>query len=190
LLKRDDFKAICDADIESVKSGIASLSASASDTTYMAFTPSFAQASWHWTRGDYVGAQLHGKSPETKGAISLSGNTVIYWDQDFREGKLKVQRITRLSAGTVPEDQRLEEISSLLGAALAEAETWGLEKVLVWNPDELVSKAAISVAKKSQDKVSAEFGERDEASIPSLRRRGDASLEHVQWFANEYFAWC
>ncbi|KFY26456.1 hypothetical protein V491_01299, partial [Pseudogymnoascus sp. VKM F-3775] len=154
--------------------------------TRLAFSPSIEQAEWHFGAEDISAAKLYPDQapPTVKGA--LAGGSFGYWVRDFNERKLIM---LRLRVGG--EVQGLQEVVSILRAAQAEANEWGLGKVVVWNPDERVQEACKVIMGKD-----VEVKNRTEGSVPCLRwngKRGGGKGEAeagVEWIALEKYCWC
>ena len=91
----------------------------------------------------------------------------------------------------VGEAQGVQEVVSVLRAAQAEAHEWGLGKVVVWNPDEILKEACKVIMGKE-----VEVKNRTEGSVPCLRWNGKegggkGEVEAgVEWLAVEKYCWC
>ncbi|KFY81772.1 hypothetical protein V500_11109 [Pseudogymnoascus sp. VKM F-4518 (FW-2643)] len=153
--------------------------------TRLAFVSSIEQAEWHFGAEDISAAKLYPDQapPTVKGVVA--GGTFGYWVRDFNERKLIM---LRLKAG---EAQGVEEVVSVLRAAQAEAHEWGLGKVVVWNPDEILKEACRVIMGKE-----VEVKNRTEGSVPCLRwngKEGGGTGEveaGVEWLAVEKYCWC
>ncbi|KFZ17512.1 hypothetical protein V502_04555 [Pseudogymnoascus sp. VKM F-4520 (FW-2644)] len=153
--------------------------------TRLAFVSSIEQAEWHFGAEDISAAKLYPDQapPTVKGVVA--GGTFGYWVRDFNERKLIM---LRLKAG---EAQGVEEVVSVLRAAQAEAHEWGLGKVVVWNPDEILKEACKVIMGKE-----VEVKNRTEGSVPCLRWNGKegggkGEVEAgVEWLALEKYCWC
>ncbi|KAK3355335.1 hypothetical protein B0H65DRAFT_44329 [Neurospora tetraspora] len=155
---------------------------------HVAFLPSFAQMSWQVARAEFVaGKLLNGKAPENVGAITSHGRAWIYWDHDWKSKKLKVLKIVTVLEST--QQQRIHDIRVLVEAALVEATTWGLETVLLWNPDEETALGCKAVGDAHPHDLDVVFDERIDDSIPSLRWAGGKHTDTV-WEDNYYYGWC
>jgi hypothetical protein len=152
----------------------------------VAFSPTYPQACWHFTREELNGKETISRTPDIKGAISVSGQAWVYWHYDFIEKKLKVQRVVLIDRTQY--ERNVQELGTLLFQALGTAMEWGLEQVIIWNPCEELEKAAHALALKDNN-LDVVVEERESSSIPSLRIRGGKS-DDVIWHANEYYAWC
>ncbi|KAK3391274.1 hypothetical protein B0H63DRAFT_467627 [Podospora didyma] len=189
LLVENEVAALCEKDTVALKRKFQRLAEAKDGKTHITFLPTFTQCSWHFARDTYVAKVMAGgREPRHRGAQTLDGASWLYWDHDLREKKLKVQRIV-ISSSASP-DKRATDIKRLLEAALAEARSWGLPKLLMWNPGSETSAAATDIWRESGGKLKLIFEEREDGSIPSLRwKNGDRSREIV-WEDNEYFSWC
>lgn len=182
-LAENEIQPLCEADVKAVTEEFEALGRT-DGAVHVAFLPTWSQVQWHFTRAGFMAKILHDREIEHRGAITDDGKSWIYWDQDFREKKLKVIRIV-----TEQSSDKVGDTVKLLQAATAEAEEWALEKVLVWNPDEATSTAAKSVAASPAESVSIVFDERLDGSIPSLRWK-DGKKPETAWDHNDYYAWC
>ena len=124
-----------------------------------------------------------------KGTITDDGRSWIYWDHNFGEKKMNVQRIAHFEV-TEGIEKAVDNVVALLEAAAAQAAQWKLKKVVVWNPDDVISQAAEKLGAKYHDGVVVTAHERTDGSIPSLRWKHDQSLQDITWDQNEYYAWC
>ena len=184
-LKIDDLPALCERDVAHLRERLAA--APKSNKTLLAFAPTFPQIAWHLAREEYMCGVIHRRSIDIRGAAVADGSAWIIWDHDWRDQKLKIVRIA--SPGQISDDKRAMAVTILLQAALAEASAWGLRKVLVWNPDDVVTLGIKGVSNAHEDVVKVVFDERLDGSIPSLRWRERKSTT-TDWVANEYYAWC
>jgi hypothetical protein len=184
-LKDYDLGRLCEQDTANLKRRLQSIDTT--ETEHVAFEPSHAQAQWHFAREEFVSQKLFGRVPEIKGAIADDGQSWMYWDRNFGENKMNIQRIVHPDHNT---KGALASIIALLETAVAETAEWKLKKVVVWNPDDLVSRAAEALGVKHPEQLAVRLEERTDGSIPSLRWTGDKSLEGVTWYQNEYYGWC
>ncbi|KAK3330568.1 hypothetical protein B0H66DRAFT_67944 [Apodospora peruviana] len=155
---------------------------------HVAFLPSYPQISWQLARSGFMGRKLFEKAPKHKGAVTDNGRSWIYWDHDWREKKLKVLRIVQVLFKT--EEERIDDIKVLLESALAEANAWGLPKVLLWNPDEVMTRGCKAAGNAHPEDVKIVFDERADTSIPSLRWAGGKDTHNTVWEDNFYYCWC
>jgi hypothetical protein len=187
-LKNDDLPQLCEQDISNLKNRLQAMDAT--ESRHIAFEPSHAQAHWHFAREEFVSQKLFGRVPETKGAITEDGQSWIYWDRNFGEKKVNVQRIVQPGRATHDAESAVKSATALLETAVAQAAEWELRKVVVWNPDDLIARAAEALGAKHPHGLAVALEERTDGSIPSLRWKGDESLEKVVWDQNEYYGWC
>jgi hypothetical protein len=157
---------------------------------HIAFEPSHAQAHWHFAREEFTSQKLFGRVPEVKGAITEDGQSWIYWDRNFGEKKVNVQRIVQPEQVVHEPENVLNSVSALLETAVAQAAEWELKKVVVWNPNDVIARAAEALGLKYSKGLVVRLEERTDGSIPSLRWKDDESLEKVVWDQNEYYGWC
>jgi len=184
-LKIDDLPAFCDRDVADLKARLAA--APASKKTSLSFAPTFPQLAWQLAREDSMTRLLRGRPTKTCGAVTSDGAAWIVWYHDWREQKLKVQRIA--VPGPISDADRAAAVTVLLQAALVEASAWNLQKVLVWNPDSVVTRGIKGVGNAHEDVVKVVFNERLDGSIPSLRWKEGKNIS-MDWVENEYYAWC
>ena len=190
LLSSDDVAPLCEKDVALQRQRFETLAAEAAeDKTHVAFIPSHTQMAWHFARDAYVaGVMCDGREVVYRGAKTVDGASWLYWDHDLRERKLKVLRIVVTTSSAA---QATADVKSLLRAALAEASSWNLPKVLVWGPSSSACVAATQLWQEAGDTLQILLDERQDGSIPSLRWKGDkAPGAAVVWEDNDYFAWC
>jgi hypothetical protein len=198
-----DLPALCLADEKlirkSMKQGIASI-----DGSFLVLIPDIQTIRWHHAREEFVGLELHGRTPEIKGAIVDDGVgrrvwcywTRMWYNEDPRrcdENTLHILRLVVEAKGIVDwelshfdgeERRRLApSIAALLALAQQEAAKWNLEGVEVWNPNSITIQAARLLHS------SLDIYHRDSESIPSLRWNKSAS-HHMVWLGNEKYGWC
>lgn len=188
LLSQEDVAGLCKRDTREMENEFRALAEKGDGKTHIAFLPSPEQMLWHFARDAFVCQAMRSRKVEHRGARTADGAAWVYWDHDLRDDKLKVLRIAVCRSDAV-EKQRAD-IKTLLLAALAEARSWDLPKVLVWAPDTNVSGAALQIWHELGKKLQVTFEEREDGSIPSLRWKGGKSLDAVVWHHNEYYAWC
>lgn len=193
-LTLDDLPALCDKDVAAMKARFQQLSLDQSKT-HIAFAPDFAQISWQLAREQFVADALFSQKIERRGAITVTGQSWVYWDHDWRDKTLKIMRFVTLDrvasdkARSVEEDKTWDLIE-LLRAAAAEAVAWGLTKVLVWNPDPLATAAIKGFHNFHAEEANVIFDERPDSSIPSLRWKDGESARETIWEDNYYYCWC
>lgn len=190
----DELEPLCDKDVAAVKAKFQALAAD-HKKTHVAFSPSYPQIAWQLAREQFMAGVLHKREIEHRGAITHSGKAWMYWDHDWREGKLKIMRIVTLDHDPetglkVMEENKIVDVLELLRAAAAEATEWGLKKILIWNPDPTVTRGIKGFHNYHEDDVDAIFDERYESSIPSFRWKGGRSTENTVWNENHYYCWC
>lgn len=184
-LLQEDLRDLCEVDEMQLSAEFDQMVADGS--IHIAFLPSYAQIAWQLARSEFVAGTLFEKAPTYKGAITNDARSWIYWAHDWREKKLKVLRIVHALSTTV--EQRIRNTKLLLEAALVEADTWGLPRVLVWNPGEVITLGCKATGNAHPDDVKTVFDERADASIPSLRWSKGKDVDTV-WESNYYYCWC
>jgi hypothetical protein len=133
------------------------------------------------------------RTPSIKGAISPSGHTWGYWVHDFNEDKLVFLRLVSPEsvAASAEEKERVLDIAEVLRAAQAEAASWDLKKVVLWNPGPGTLAACKLVVAEGKE---VEVRQRTEGSIPCLRWKGGhgggEAEKGVEWVALEKYSWC
>lgn len=180
--------------------------------TAVALIPDIETIQWHHAREDFVGKELHGKTPKVKGAIvgTEEGKRVwSYWtrmwyNQNPQEAKGNTLHILRIviedqghsswegsgtshADGNPTDHSHVAAITALLLMAQREAEEWRMEEVEAWN----VSSATLAAARKLDS--SAKVVERDMESIASLKwypPHDGPVAESVDWIGNEKYGWC
>jgi hypothetical protein len=178
----------------------------------VALLPDIETIRWHHAREDFVGTELHGKTPKVKGAIvgTTEGKRIwCYWtrmwyNQNPLEAKgntLHVLRVVveneghaswegsgmRHANGASTDHGHEDAIAALLLMAQQEAEAWKMEAVEAWNP----SSATLAAAQKLDSE--AQVVERDMESIASLKwypaHEGPVA-DTIDWIGNEKYGWC
>lgn len=179
----------------------------------VAILPDIDTIRWHHAREEFVGMELHNKTPKVKGAIvgTDKGKRVwCYWTRMWynsnpAEAKGNTLHILRL---VVEDEGRTEEmnghtnghtngdsinhshdaaIAALLAMAQHEAEEWKMEHVEMWAP----SHTALSAAQRLDP--SAKRIDRDTESIASLRWHPEHEgpvADKIDWVENEKYGWC
>jgi hypothetical protein len=204
-LRASDLPDLCAIDEAHIRQSL-NKAAESSLKTMVALIPDIQTIQWHHAREDFVGLELHGKSPDIKGAIvgEIPGSRVwCYWtrmfyNEDIEKREENTLHILRLvveaesfvdwETSTFEEErnkQYIPSIAALLTMAQEEAAAWNMEDVQLWNPNHITVEAAKSLY------PSMEVAHRDQESVCSLRWYGDAkSLKTIQWLGNEKYGWC
>jgi len=187
---------LCANDTATLTSNIRTASLLPETHTRFAFLPTYAQAAWHFSAEDFMASKFFTSPPRTpsiKGAISPSGQTWGYWVHDFNEDKLVFLRLVSPEsvAGSAEEKERVLDIAEVLRAAQAEAASWDLKKVVLWNPGPGTLAACKLVVADGKE---VEVRRRTEGSIPCLRwkggHEGGEAEKGVEWVALEKYSWC
>jgi hypothetical protein len=175
----------------------------------VALLPDFETAQWHFAREAFVGTEVHGKTPNVKGAMvgTEKGKRVwCYWSRmwynnDPAEAKGNTMHILRLVIedssweGTASNDTNGASvdhshdaaIAALMSMAQREAEEWKMETVQIWSP------SAATVAAAQRLEPSAKVVSRDAESIASLLwylEHDGPVAEKIDWVGNEKYGWC
>lgn len=193
-LTEDELEPLCDKDVAAVKAKFQTLAAD-HQKTHVAFLPSYPQIAWQLAREQFMAGVLHKREIKYRGAITNSGKSWVYWDHDWREGKLKIMRLVTLDHDPetglkILEENKIVEVLELLRAAAAEAIEWNLKKVLIWNPSGTVTRGTKAFHNYHEEDVDVIWDERYEGSIPSFRWKEGKSTDNTVWDFNEYYAWC
>jgi hypothetical protein len=175
----------------------------------VAIIPDIATIRWHHAREQFVGNELHGKSPQIKGAIvgSVPGKRVwCYWTRMFynpdpsstKDNTLHILRLVLEEHGVfnfedgsaeVDMSEYVPAITALFMMARDEAVEGGMEDVLVWNPTDVTVAAVRAIDPE------AKVVDRDVESIASLMWYGEKMREGpvngwIDWLGNEKYGWC
>ncbi|KIW06906.1 hypothetical protein, variant [Verruconis gallopava] len=201
-----DLPSLCAIDEQLVRS---SLLHAPADKTFVALIPDIETIRWHHAREDFVAREIHGKSPDVKGAIvgTEPGKRVwCYFTRMFYNSNpnqsngntLHVLRIVVEERGLFTWERAsadadmsayIPAISSLFAAALSEAQKWNMHEVEIWNPTEPTVRAAQALY------PGAKVIDRDNESIASLmwygpRKTTGPVADEVDWLGNEKYGWC
>jgi len=185
-------KDICDRDVARLTADITNTPLPEGIHTRLAFLPSYEQACWHLEAEDFVASKLFPsppRKPTVKGAIA--GSTWGYWVRHFNGNILIFLRLVPGPVSTPEEEARTKlETAQVLMAAQHEAAEWGLEKVIVWNPDPVVEAACQHVNVPGENPTIQQRG----ASVPCLRWKGGEGEnlveKGIEWVAAERYCWC
>ncbi|KUI73381.1 hypothetical protein VM1G_08952 [Cytospora mali] len=192
-LTLEELEPLCNKDVAGVKAKFQNL-ASDHQKTHVAFSPSYAQIAWQLAREQFMAGIMFKREIQRRGAITTNGRSWIYWDHDWRENKLKIMRIVCLDTDpetgvTIMNESKMWDIVELLRAAAAEAAEWGLQKVLIWNPDDNTTRGIKGFHNFHEEDVDVIFDERN-SSIPSFRWKGGRGKQDTVWEDNYYYCWC
>ncbi|KAF2266789.1 hypothetical protein CC78DRAFT_559123 [Lojkania enalia] len=208
-LYESDLAELCKIDEALVRRSLASRPKGSN--TAVALIPDVQTIRWFHAREEFVGQELHGRTPEVKGAIigSEKGKRIwCYWtrmwyNSNAQEAKGNTLHILRLVVeneehsswkgsetkpmnGSSKVHMHDAAIAALLLMAQREAEEWNLEEVEVWNP----SSATVAAAQMLDS--SASVVDRDSESICSLmwypEHEGKVA-DSIDWIGNEKYGW-
>ena len=119
-----------------------------------------------------------------------------YWFHDFRGEYLAVQRVVVDPDVQCDEGMRTGAVAGVLRAAVAEARDWGFERVVVWEPTELICGAVRTMEEEGKRGmgmgmvgVKGVMVEREWEHIPSLRLGVELRGEKAVVLGNEFYAW-
>ncbi|KAF2813304.1 uncharacterized protein BDZ99DRAFT_438365 [Mytilinidion resinicola] len=179
----------------------------------VALVPDINTIQWHHAREDFVGNELHGKSPEIKGAIvgTEEGKRIwtiwtrMWYNNDPTASENNTLHILRLvieeqgelslesqgahnpTNGSNSTPKHAAAVAALLLMAQEEARKWNMAELEAWNP----SPAMVFAAQMLDP--DAEVVNRDKESIASLK--WNLPHEHpvadsIDWIGNEKYGWC
>ncbi|KAI8936334.1 hypothetical protein NX059_006748 [Plenodomus lindquistii] len=214
-LYAEDLAELCDIDVAAVRRSLESRPKGSN--TAVALLPDLDTIRWHHAREDFVGMELHGKSPKVKGAMVTTEEgkrvwcywTRMWYNSNPAEAKGNTLHILRLVIedtksksstnghinghtnghvnGSSVDQSEEAAIAALLAMAQHEAEEWKMEHVEMWAP----SPAALAAARRLEP--SAEVINRDTESIASLRwypEHDGPVADRIDWVGNEKYGWC
>lgn len=185
---------LCAVDEASIRKQLASWHG---EGTAVAQVPDRSIIEWQHAREEFVAAEVLGRVPNIKGALTqLSDGRRVWcvWTRMFynedptkRAGNtLHIMRLAIEEADTpspVSDAEMEMAIANLMSAAQAQADEWMCSEVELWNP------SALSLAAARRLDASATLTERESESITSLAWYGAPEDGPVHWFANEKFGW-
>lgn len=165
--------------------------------TAIALLPDIETIQWHHAREDFVGMELHGKTPKVKGAMvgTEQGKRIwCYWTRmwynanpaETKGNTLYILRIV-VEDGDSTEHSHDDAIAALMAMAQQEAEECKMERVEAWNP----TPATLSAARKLEPGV--EVVDRDSESIASLQwypQHEGRMADKIEWVGNDKYGWC
>ncbi|KAF2472064.1 uncharacterized protein BDR25DRAFT_333511 [Lindgomyces ingoldianus] len=209
-LRKEHLAELCKIDEALVRKTLESRAKNSN--TAVALIPDIETIRWHHAREDFVGTELHGKTPDIKGAMvgSEKGKRIwCYWTRMWynsnpAEAKGNTLHILRLVIedegrndwersgrshmnGAAPDHNHDAAIASLLLMAQREAQEWNMEEIEAWNP----SSAMMAAAQKLDP--NAKVVNRDMESITSLKwfpSHDGPVADSIDWIGNEKYCWC
>ncbi|KPM42898.1 hypothetical protein AK830_g3633 [Neonectria ditissima] len=158
------------------------------------FLPTYAQASWHFASEEYVASKLFknpDRVPACKGARSSDAMVWCYWLHDFNSDRLTILRLGFTKRIETDDAQKsdLDGVAQILRAARAEAATWGLKELSIWDPDKRVLSACKEILH-----LEPEIRDEIQGNVPCPRWKYDRWGSHVpsqvHWAYREMYAWC
>ena len=206
LLRADDLEKLCSLDEKLLRAGMAR--DEPGGNTRVALISDLVTIQWHHAREEFAEREMLGRTPDIKGAYvdcedgsqvwciwtrtfgnTEAGNTLnvlrffIEGDEDTVRGESETTGDFTNLESTV--HAKLRGAAAVLRAAQAEAASWNMADVQIWNPSPLLVLAARHI------EPSAELVHRDDESIASLKWHGEpADSTHVEWLSNEKYGWC
>ncbi|PGH05641.1 hypothetical protein GX51_02800 [Blastomyces parvus] len=192
-LMPDEIPALCARDIEDIKANFPKYKPTGAEIL-MTVLPSANIIGWLHDRAAFISRKTNGEVPPVKGAISEDGKMWMYWHHDFPDRELTIQRVVMPTkaaedAGEESQPPTTSALTSLLLAALDEAQKWKLHKLVIWNPTPELHRAIHFV--QQQFRVDVINEERVNSNVPSVRWKGGKEDEtrEVSICHNEYYAW-
>ncbi|KJK67593.1 Acetyltransferase GNAT domain protein [Aspergillus parasiticus SU-1] len=200
LLARD-LEQLCKEDEALAQKALATPTTESNKTRFM-IVPDHAHILWHHSNEEYVTQTLFQKKPQVKGAIiGEPGNRVwVVWTHRFYEPpsdsvstntlyilRLVIENWAVLSGETGEQyGLQVNNLRTVILAAVAEAAEWGLHRVKLWGPSIQVQKLI------KQTGVPHRLEDRGEDGICSLRWYGEGSgqEDEIEWIGNEKYGWC
>lgn len=157
-----------------------------------ALVPELDQFLWHLMREDFMTKHIFHKTPAIRGALFGEAGKRIWavWTRGYYGGLDKIEgntfHILRfvVEDEASPDDYVAEGFRAIIQIAQAEAAEWRSFDIQMWNPSELLKRAAEGSG------LEYELVDREKDSIASLMWYGDEPTEAVDWVANEKYAWC
>lgn len=157
-----------------------------------ALVPELDQFLWHMMREDFMTKHIFHKTPAIRGALFGEPGRRIWavWTRGYYGGLDKIEgntfHILRfvVEDETSPDDYVAEGFRAIIQIAQAEAAEWRSFDIQMWNPSELLKRAAKGSG------LEFELVDREKDSIASLMWYGDEPTAAVDWVANEKYAWC
>ncbi|KAK4206838.1 hypothetical protein QBC37DRAFT_114071 [Rhypophila decipiens] len=221
LLSETEMPPLCERDCQLLSSKLEIL-AKAHDQNepshtvrHVSLLPTYEQMAFHMLRDTYMAEVLYTcrglpRPDMYHGAITRDKRSWLYWDHGLPSPAYNVKlRILRIVTDPGDEAEKMvRDVELLLKAAVGEAARSGLEKVVVWEPDEVTVTAAMGVWDKEKDtadgqgqgnskrvitNVVVEDRKDDDWSLPCLRWRGDDGGNKGRltvWVDNQAFGWC
>jgi hypothetical protein len=204
----NELEALCKRDERMVRSRMA-VPAQGSRSRFT-IIPDLDHMLWHISKENFATRHLFNRTPDVKGAIAGPPGSQIWaiWthryynqpDKSSSENVLYVLRLvveidetaTRLSSDAVKRpdfdayNQQVKYLRAVLQAARAEAKSWRLDVVELWDPTPLV------LDMLAQSGLEFEVVERENDSIASLLWYGECGgtdNEAPLWLNNEHYAW-
>lgn len=200
-LKTEDLPSLCLADETLLRKSMERMKNL--DKDVVAIVPDVQTIMWMHAREDFICQEIFTRYPEIKGAIVGMGegkHAWCYWVRMYYNDEVGNSEGNNLYVMRIAIEPGLEgtmegevACAALLQAAQREAHGWHMQDVVVWNPTEMIQRAAARALGKKPGEVKVE--EREKESICMLRWYGDGgkagtARDSVQWVANDKFAWC
>jgi hypothetical protein len=205
-LYAEDLAELCEGDVAAVKQSLESRPKGSNIA--VALLPDVETIQWHHAREEFVGTELHGKTPKVKGAIfdTEKGKRIwCYWTRmwsnnnpaEAKGNTLHILRLVFEEDGWESTSSRVKDesaghghdaaIVALMLLAQREAEEWKMEHVEIWNP------SPVTVAAAQRLDAGAKVVNRDVESIASLQwypEHDGPVAGKIDWIGNEKYGWC
>ncbi|EXA28657.1 hypothetical protein FOVG_19748 [Fusarium oxysporum f. sp. pisi HDV247] len=149
---------------------------------------------WHLYRENYMCQKTLGRVPSVRGVLWTSPTDAdskirAIWTRNFsgKEPEKNIVHVIRLSIDKEDiADKDLADGFKAIGKFIqTDAQSWSCGHIEIWNPEERLKRAALSV-----EELGAEFIVREHEHLASLQWYGQEDVDDIDWVCNEGFAWC
>ncbi|EFQ90121.1 hypothetical protein PTT_13350 [Pyrenophora teres f. teres 0-1] len=204
-LYAEDLEELCSIDVASLRQSLKSRPKGSK--TAVALIPNLETIQWHHAREEFVGNELHGKTPKIKGAIvgTEKGKRIwCYWTRmwynpnpaETKGNTLHILRLVVEDNGGEGSSNNMANgsgngqesaIAALMAMAQREAQAWKMEHVEMWTP----TPVALAAAKKLDPDVQVVY--RDVESIACLQwfpEHDGCAADEIDWVGMEKYVWC
>jgi len=178
-----------------VEEDLRQLSTQKPEVPYVAVRPDIEHFAWHHAREEFQAKALGKGFPEVKGAIHRATGVALVWCRVYasKPADWQLQILHTVIPNDLKDSSEAEEaLAALLLRAQLEAHDWEMVAgVEVWDPQDIVVRAAQRLRKEEEGKV--EVISRDKEHVCSLRWIGGRPEDKegpVVWLSIEKYAWC
>ncbi|GKZ36984.1 hypothetical protein AbraIFM66950_008276 [Aspergillus brasiliensis] len=165
-----------------------------SDKIRVLVLPDLDTIKWHLFHEAFSCQHVLSRTPTIHGAIYTSPNhphaqiwaiwTRKIYGQECESNTFHVLRFV-IEDENISSDALKSGISALCRMAQKEANEWACGTVEIWNPSDRVRKAAEGI-----EGLGAKLVTRKNHHLSSMLWLTEGSIDEVDWFCNEGFAWC